>query len=632
MKKAFLFIFFLNFFCGYSQTTLSAPGEQQTVTVDSLPKVPVTAYKIISVSRDTTFVDTSLTIEDEYHFNYLRKDNFELLPFSNVGQTYNKLSYDFNTTKVFPGFGARARRFNFYEVDDVYYYHVPTPLTELFFKTVYEQGQILDAFFTVNTSPNLNFSGAYKGMRSLGRYQHSLTSTGNFRATLNYTTPNGKYRVWSHFVSQDLMNEENGGLAPLSLTQYLEKEEEIEDRSRLDVNFEDAQSTLFGKRFYLDHAYSFNKIEASSNLIIRHKFNFSDKEYLFEQATASPLFGPSYENVNVRDEVEYQNVYNELSATFKNDVLGEISVRGGLTNYNYGYNTALIIDQDYILNRLVGETFSAGGGYTAKWGDFSFYSEAMINVSGEFDGNFLKAGASYPLFEGLDLTLAAGTSSRAPNMNFLLYQSDYINYNWQNDFSNIRTQNAIFGMLSPQFFDLTLEYNNIENYTYFERNEEELTRPMQYEGALNYFKAKAEKKFEFGVFGLANTMMYQKVLDGDDVLNVPEFVTRNSFYYQDHWFQRALFLQTGLTLKYFSKYHMDAYDPVLAEFYVQNDAEFGDYPVVDFFFNGRIKQARIFFKLEHVNSLLTGNNNFSAPLYPYKDFAVRFGLVWNFFM
>ncbi|WP_424495264.1 putative porin [Salinimicrobium sp. GXAS 041] len=632
MKKAFLFISFIISFAVSSQTRLTQPGVQQKPAADSLPEVPITAYKIISVSRDTIYVDTSLTIEDEYEFNYLRKDNFELVPFSNVGQTYNKLSYDFKSTGLFPEFGARARHFNFYEVEDVHYYHVPTPLTELFFKTVYEQGQILDAFFTVNTSSNLNFSIAYKGMRSLGRYQHILTSTGNFRTTINYTTPNKKYRLWTHFVSQDLMNEENGGLAPFSLTQYINEEEEIEDRSRLDVNFENAQSTLFGKRFYLDHAYSFNSGDAENNLILRHKLNFSDKEYLFEQATASSLFGPSYENVNVRDETEYQKVYNEVSATFKNGILGEVSVKGGLTNYNYGYNTALIIDQEYIVNRMVGETFSAGGGYTTQWGDFSFYSEAMLNISGEFNGNYLKAGASYPLFEEVDLALSASTSSRAPNMNFLLYQSDYINYNWQNDFSNINMQNAIFGILSQKFINLTLEYNHFENYTYFGKSEEEFTSPMQHDGALNYVKAKAEKKIEFGVFGLANTVMYQKVLDEEDVLNVPQFITRNSLYYQDHWFQRALFLQTGLTLKYFTKYHMDAYDPILAEFYVQNAAEFGDYPVVDFFFNGRIKQARVFFKLEHVNSLITGNDNFSAPLYPYKDFAVRFGLVWNFFM
>src|SRR5690606_3974696 len=143
----------------------------------------------------------------DYRFNYLRKDNFGLLPFSNVGRTYNRLTYDLiEEQHILPQFGARARHFNFMEVEDIFYYHVPTPLTELYYKTVYEQGQYLDAIFTVNTSENLNLSIAYKGLRSLGRYQHMLTSTGNFRTSISYTSPNDRYRLRTHFVSQDLLN------------------------------------------------------------------------------------------------------------------------------------------------------------------------------------------------------------------------------------------------------------------------------------------------------------------------------------------------------------------------------------------------------------------------------------------
>jgi hypothetical protein len=35
-------------------------------------------YRFISIERDTTYLDTALTIQREYSFNYLRKDNFGL--------------------------------------------------------------------------------------------------------------------------------------------------------------------------------------------------------------------------------------------------------------------------------------------------------------------------------------------------------------------------------------------------------------------------------------------------------------------------------------------------------------------------------------------------------------------------
>jgi len=145
-------------------------------------------YLIISHQRDTTYLDTTLTIQKEYKFNYLRKDNFGLIAFSNLGQTYNSLTHNFENTNTMPGFGARARHFNYMEIQDINYYRVPTPLTELFYRTAFEQGQLADSFFSVNTSPQFNFSIAYKGMRSIGNYQHAITSTGNFRFTSNYTS------------------------------------------------------------------------------------------------------------------------------------------------------------------------------------------------------------------------------------------------------------------------------------------------------------------------------------------------------------------------------------------------------------------------------------------------------------
>src|SRR5690606_12142830 len=245
----FLFVFFsaLQLFSQVRETprTLSGPGDRQEEQgeMPEKPKPPITDYKIISVENDTTVVDTSLTIYKDYKFNYLREDTFGLLPFSNVGQTYNRRVYRFNEGDgdLTPEFGARARHYNFKEVRDIYYYNVPTPFSEVYFKTVFEQGQTLESLFTVNTSPNLNLSLGYKGLRSLGKYQNLLTSTGNFQAGLSYNTPNRRYHLKTHFTSQDLMNQENGGLTELALSQYISGEEEYTDRSRLAVQFNNAE-------------------------------------------------------------------------------------------------------------------------------------------------------------------------------------------------------------------------------------------------------------------------------------------------------------------------------------------------------------------------------------------------------
>ena len=127
-------------------------------------------------------------------------------------------------------------------VADPQYYHVPSPLTELMFKSNFEQGQLLDAFFTTNTSEQFNFSIAYKGMRSLGKYQHILSSTGNFRFTTNYRTKNKRYHVRAHMVTQDMLNQENGGISDEDLMEFENGNKELSDRTLFEQHVEDGQS------------------------------------------------------------------------------------------------------------------------------------------------------------------------------------------------------------------------------------------------------------------------------------------------------------------------------------------------------------------------------------------------------
>ena len=115
------------------------------------------------------------------------------------------------------------------------------------------------------------------------------------------------------------------------------------------------------------------------------------------------------------------------------------------------------------------------------------------------------------------------------------------------------------------------------------------------------------------------------------ILNVPDFVTRNTLYYSNYYFKKALYAQAGVVFNYFTKYYANDYNPVIGEFFVQNKKEIGNYPTFDVFINARIRQTRFYVKGEHLNALFSSSNYYSAPNNPYRDFVIRFGLVWNFF-
>jgi len=517
----------------------------------------------------------------------------------------------------------------------------------LFYRTAFEQGQLADSFFSVNTSPQFNFSIAYKGMRSIGNYQHAITSTGNFRFTSNYTSKNKRYQVRGHFVTQDLFNEENGGLNDDSIVNFETGEEEFLERPILDVNSENAENILRGKRFYLDQNYNiFDKVvekylpqtlndsTSKSRLSVRHLLSFEDKYYQYNQSTASTtIFGDAFKTSSLFDKATLENFYNELQLDYYNNVLGNIQFNVSNTNYNYGYNKLVVLNGNTIVNRLKGNVFAVGGKYSKRYKGFRLNGELGANISGDFDGNYLKANAVFNLNDDIAASASINHSSKAPNYNALLYQSDYLNYNWQNNFNNIETQQIGFKLKFKELANITVDYSTINDYVYFKKDETTLqVSPFQNDKSITYLRVKLENEIKFGKFAINNTVMYQNVQDENNVLNVPEINTRNTVYFSSHLFKKALFLQTGVTLNYFTKYYMDAYNPLLAEFYVQNDREFGDFPRLDFFLNAKIRQTRIYFKAEHFNSSFTGYNYYSAPTYPYRDFAIRFGVVWNFFL
>lgn len=600
-------------------------------------KPHISEYRIISYERDTTFVDTTLTIYKDYRFNYLRRDDYNLMPFANVGQTYNTLAYDFNSVRLRPRLGARARHFNYMEIEDISYYHVPTPLTELYYKTAFEQGHQLDAFFTINTAENFNFSIAYKGVRSLGNYQNALTSTGNFRFTTNYKTKNNRYNIRAHIVFQDLLNRENNGLKPEFIPLFVNNADDFRDRGRLEVQFEDAENILNGRRFYLEHDYKlidFTDADSHTFLKLGNVATFENKSYRYQQARPFSEFGPSYATQNLKDRVKLEEFYTKAFAHFSNNLLGNVEVHIGFTDFNYGYNSVLILEEGRITNRLTGNMVEAGASYQKEYRGFELFGKAALNIAGDYEGNYLLGQASYELDENNKAQATVYINSVAPDYHFQLYQSDYVNYNWQNSLRNIKTQHLQFDLQSKVLLNASVSYTGIDDYTYFARTETDTTTtPFQYSGRVNYLKVEAERQLDFGKFSVLGRVTYQNIVDGQEVFKAPELLGRASVFYTNEFFNKALFLQTGVTGKYFTEFEMNGYDPVLAEFYVQNNEKLGGFPMIDLFVNAKISQTRIYFKWEHFNALFTSQNNyFSAPGHPFRDAKIRFGLVWNFFM
>jgi hypothetical protein len=246
----------------------------------------------------------------------------------------------------------------------------------------------------------------------------------------------------------------------------------------------------------------------------------------------------------------------------------------------------------------------------------------------------LTANIQYKLNEKNNFSFTYENLSKLPDNIYSLSQSNYTTYNWENNFLNQKI-NALSARANTQWANAEVKITTLDDYLYFSNLSTDfnyqLVTPKQFSGTIKYLSVKAEKEIKYRKWALDNTVLFQQTVQNEAIVNVPKFTTRNSLYYSNYVFKRAMYLQTGVTLNYFTNYYANDYNPVLSEFFVQNSKKIGNYPVLDIFANARIRQTRIFFIAEHLNSLFSPNKNYVTPNMPYRDFVLRVGLVWNFF-
>ena len=628
-----------------------------------MDSVLIRNYKIYNDNDTATYVDTTLTIEKDYRFNYLRKDYFELLPMPNVGQGFNKMGYDFTKRQLSPEFGARGLNYGYINREDVQYYEVPTPLSELFFKTTFEQGQLLDALISVNTSPNFNITIAHKGLRSLGNYVDSRTNATNLRLSTQYKNFNDRYRLRTHFVAQKLGFQENGGLDSLSVYFFEKAVEDLDydgflDRSRLVTNIE-AQNSIQGKRYYFDQSYKTLRINKDSfdyRLNIGHSFAYETKNQLFEYSKLNDFFGKdlvadsegNFVSGTIKDIHKLRSYRNLFYATYKIPKVGDFDFIIQLDKWNYFKVNS---QPDQVNFEEIQEIDFGQQTIGVNWNKIIYGYKLNFQLKKTLKENFGSSLVRLDLkksYNKIDLRTEATYRTQSPNFNFYLFRSSLSDYNWNNSDWLLEKVSSIKAEIEHnKWGKLTLDWQQINDYLYFEDitplenfTKQSIISPSQSPNKINYLKARFFQKLKFWKLGLVNTIQFQEVKSTflKDVnrhvsspLNVPKWITRTSLVLDTYVFKKALYIQTGGTFQYFSEFYADQYNPVLGEFASQNRIMIGNYPRLDFFLNAKIQQTRFFIKYEHFNSNRTGYNFFAAPFVPYRDRSIRFGLVWNMF-
>lgn len=628
MRLILFFIIFFSSHISYSQIREDALNEAFSNIGDSISievfKFDIEKLKKFNINNDTILLDTTLNINKFYEFNFRRKDNFELIKPNNVGQSYNNLSYVINDSN-YPIIGYSANKTQLQSSDDIYFYDVAYPMTELLFKTVFSQGQLTDVLFTTNVNRKLNFSLGFKALRSLGKYQNSLSGSKNFTFTYNYNSK--KFSSKSFYLSQKLEKHESGGLSLISINDFESKDPVFNERSKLNVKFEDAVNVYFQRDFYSHN--KFKIFDNKKNLSLNHNLHYVTVNNSYNQSLINNYYGGLIGGITtVDDKFKFRSIKNKISFDISNVIFDFTEI--GFINFNYEYFNLNSSNEKIKENSNL---FSIKLSKNFKILDLDF--DLQKKISGDRIGDRLNIVLKPAKRYNLDLSLKLSSVKSHPGLIYDNYYSGFSGVNWTNSNDLVNTNTIFINYINKKFGQFNLSGSLINNYVYVstENSDIESYIPIinQAEFDIKLFKLKYVKNFIFGKFSMNNSLLIQDVNQNDNVLNIPDFVYRNSFFISEKIFKNVLEIQSGFNLKIFSKFFINEYNPVISTFHIQDKRKIGGFPIIDFFLNAKIRQTRLFFIFEHINSSLSENNFFTTPSIPYRDSNFRFGLNWNLF-
>ena len=625
----------------YSQQELDVKGPKQKER--KKPKMPSKAeYLKITIDRDTLSLDTILRFEKGLRHNVANRDLFAFLPFSNPGRPMNKMTRE--KPSRLPSLGVPMQHYMLYEKEDMHFHRNPTPLTEFFFLSILNRGQLLNSNLAFNLSEQFNMSLGFRGFRSEGHYVNELVNSGSFRTTFNYTSENKKYQ-WRGFMTTHNMNQLEPAGLKYATTQFDSGNPQFLERRYVDQLFSDADSRVLHRGFSADQMYTL-----TGALALTQSIHYDSRSYIFNQSSSNTLLGELNEGSAVSDKHGIRSVEFAAGIALLGKEWGTLEGTIRQLATRQGFENLAATTQDATTSETTAnpETFYSysdthiKGRYTNQKERIGVQAEVYLPLQATLQGFVVNSSAYIKLGDKRYLRGAFEQRNQLPDLNLLRYQSNYRAFNWDTYEqsameSHVRLKVGLedkrFGSISAQLKTLNNGYffeAPIAGYTGFSadfmllsptRSNSVITeRALEYSNALRWRKLTLDLK-----------ALYQESDDTSGLYNIPKFIARSALYVSTDLFDKAMFAHIGVKGRYFDDYYADGYHPALGVFYSQQHSLIKGYAVLDAFIYAKVRTMDLFLTYEHLNAAWGSPSYYAAPGVPFRDGVIRFGFTWNFF-
>ena len=629
----------------------------------------------------TGVADTLAGIDSSY-INYPMRDRLNDYSISNV--TNSNLISPSQSRIYF----ARQKNIDFIFADaytpyiitpqQVKYYHTTTPYSTIAYKkgfvTNLDQNEI-NFSFTGNVSRRTNLGMTIDYLNSYGRFanQEGKTVFGSVFGSYN----GDHYSLQSSFTWNTMSNFENGGLKNPSDLQGALKPEDMPVKMQ-------GMSGLRYLSGYLNHYYSICvererkvnyrerdeegkwvkkdsiKIEYVPVTTFRHIFEVTDatKRYK-EKSTAQSILPNIYRNpTETNDSAACLSIKNTFAVTFEEEfntllhfgamvyamnesqrhivAIGQTEDNVHLEPWGNAYSDVLANTLNRIPDTLYGQS----------WSNNTYVGGALYKHRGQhihygFDGNICLLGYKLGEFQvnghldagfrlGKDsMTIAATAFFRSETPDYYLQHYRSNHYRWDNNFQKTLRLRVSGELAYPTQWvkpKLNMAFENITKHIYFDTD----GTPKQMDGNIQVLAADLQLNITTPWVNLDNHVIYQHA--SSDKLPLPALTLYHNLYYHGCWV-KALDVQIGVDMRFFTKYYAPLLNPALGQFCIQDTEQVGNYPVMNVYANFYVKSLRLklFAQYQHFNASFMNKHYYEMPGYPMGPDMFRAGLAWHFY-
>ena len=551
------------------------------------------------------------TIGNMHRFSMVEKLRYKYQNLGNLGTALRPVFYNMPTqVGIRSGYDAYVPYYiTPYKVE---FYDTKSPYTQLDVVLGGKGRAVTDVVHTRNITPYWNAGfrfhkiNADKQVASFGKGDNHATSTAYYIHS-DYQSPNGKYRGLINLTRSNHKVSEQGGIVIPEgdpINQYFDPD--------ADVNLSDARSQDY--RIGL-HIYNHYKLKEIFQLY--QSFEYIQNRNFYQNI---PLESHFYDQILINTD----STTDEAQTT---QLVNEFGIKGDLADMFYSFFIKFR-NVDYFSRYTPGRQtfFENSGGFDLR---YDFDSLQLVRASGEYIiGGFYRFGGYY--FNKFFTVEYWRTQSRPA-----IIEDHYFgnHFEWQNNFAT-PSSDLLKGSLIYKNKFMRIEpfasVTNVKNNIYYDYDQ----KPAQASGSaqLLNFGLNLDLSLKNKIFW-ENEAIYTQITGDSIAVNsfrIPQLFINSKLYYGSYWFDNKIYIMFGVDGNYKSEYFAPAYNPVLQQFYLQDDFLIPSYLLLDAFIEFQIVHVSIFLKFEHINQP-PNNGYFTHPHYIGQPRIFDAGVRWMFF-